>query len=151
MKRQIRKNVFETNSSSVHSLAISRDGLEPSRLLKDKDNKIVTDFGSFGKDLCLYGSQEEKLSYLMTCLAYMSNDFGNIEGIYNNYKFESIENAICEYAGADGIKILGYVDPEIDHQSIPDDSSDMIINIWDEDEIVNFIFNKHISLKTDCD
>lgn len=151
MKIQIRKNVFETNSSSVHSLAISRDGLEPSRLLKDKNNKIVTDFGSFGKDLCLYGSQEEKLSYLITCLAYMSNDFGSAEGVYNNYLFEDVEDAICEYAGVDGIKILGYVEPEIDHQSIPNDSGDMIINICDEDEIVNFVFNKHISLKTDCD
>lgn len=151
MKRQIRKNVFETNSSSVHSLAISRDGLEPSKLIKNKDNKIVTDFGEFGKDLCYYKSQEEKLSYLITCLAYMSNNFGNVEGVYNNYLFDILDAAICEYTGASGIEILGYADPDIDHQSVPYDSSDVVINLWDKDEIVNFVFNKYISLKTDCD
>ena len=78
MNRKIRNHVFETNSSSVHSLVISNDGREPS------------------------------------------------------------------------IKILGKVEPYIDHQSIP--SYDIeIINTYDKDAVINFVFNKNVSLKTDCD
>lgn len=40
VKRKIRKNVFETNSSSVHSLVISNDGREPSEFKLNKDGEI---------------------------------------------------------------------------------------------------------------
>lgn len=47
MKRQIRRNVFETNSSSVHSLVISNEGREPSEFKLNKDGEIEIDFGQF--------------------------------------------------------------------------------------------------------
>ena len=50
MKRKIRKGVFETNSSSVHSLVISNEGREPSEFKLNKDGEIEIDFGQFGKD-----------------------------------------------------------------------------------------------------
>ncbi len=148
MKRQVRNNLFETNSSSVHTLVISNDGREPSNFKLNKEGKIEVDFGEFGKDLCLYTSQYDKLSYLMTCLYYLSGY--DIDDIYENWEFENIENAICEYTGAKGIKILGKVEPYIDHQSIPDYDIE-IINAYDKDAVINFVFNKNVSLKTDCD
>lgn len=149
MKKTIRDKVFETNSSSVHSLCISNDGLEQSELKIHKDGKIHVGFGYFGKDYCIYDSQHEKLSYLMTCLCYI---FGyDIDNIYESYDFKMIEDAICSYTGAKGIKIIGDEnDAYIDHQSIPYDGIE-IINIYDDDEIINFVFNKYISLKTDSD
>lgn len=45
MKTKIRKGVFETNSSSVHSLVISNDGREPSKFKLNKDGEIEIDFG----------------------------------------------------------------------------------------------------------
>ena len=39
--KQCRNNVFETNSSSVHTISISKDGLDPRRLKKYKNNDIV--------------------------------------------------------------------------------------------------------------
>ena len=49
--KQIRKDVFETNSSSVHTLQISKDGLEPSELKLNKDGNIEVEFGEFGKTI----------------------------------------------------------------------------------------------------
>lgn len=146
--RQVRNKIFETNSSSVHSLQIDGSGIEPSKLKIDKDGYINVEFGSFGKEYRIYSSQYEKLQYLITCLYYLHN---SVEEIYDSYEFERICNAVCAYTGALGIKI---VDDEsrayIDHQSIPYESIE-IINTYDYDEIKNFIFNKYISLKTDCD
>lgn len=147
--KKIRKEVFETNSSSVHSLVISKDGLEKSNLKLNKEGKIEITFGSFGKAFNIYSSQYDKLSYLITLLYYISNGF-NYESIYDNYEFKLVEEAICEYTGAKGIKINPKNEPEIDHQSQPYYGIE-IVNVYNKDEIINFVFNKYISLKTDCD
>lgn len=149
MRRKIREDIFETNSSSVHSLVISNDGREPSKFKLNKDGEIEIDFGQFGKDLCLYTSQYDKLSYLITCLYYLS-EYDDISNIYDMWEFKRIQEAVCKYSGATGIKILGEQDPDIDHQSQPY-SEISIIDVYDEDAIINFVFNKYVSLKTDCD
>jgi hypothetical protein len=145
---QIRHEVFETNSSSVHAIQFSNDGREPSAFRLNKDGKIEIDFGKFGSEYNIYDSQYDKLSYLITCLYYLSGY--DIDAIYDNWEFKQIENAVCKYTGADGIKILGDVYPEIDHQSIPDYYI-QIINTEDDDAIINFVFNKNIVLKTMSD
>ena len=68
----------------------------------------------------------------------------------NKNKYKTVEKAICEYTGAKGIKIHPYIDGYIDHQSAPYNSIE-IINIWDKDAVIDFVFNKYVSLKTDCD
>ena len=93
--KKIRSGVFETNSSSVHSLVFSKEGLEPSVLPVDKNGKIITDFGEFGKEYCIYDTQAEKLSYLVTCLYYLSGGF-DAEGVYDNYDFQTLEKYVCE-------------------------------------------------------
>lgn len=145
MKRKIRKGVFETNSSSVHSLVVSNEGREPSEFKLNNDGKIEIDFGQFGKDKRIYTSQYDKLSYLITCLYYLSG-----YDIYDKWEFREIQDAICKYTGATGIKILGEQEPEIDHQSQPYGNIE-IVNVYDEDAVINFVFNKYVSLKTDCD
>lgn len=148
MNRKIRKGVFETNSSSVHSLVISNEGREQSEFKLNKDGEIEIDFGQFGKDERIYSSQYDKLSYLITCLYYLSGY--DISDIYDKWEFEQIQDAVCKYTGATGIKILGKQEPEIDHQSQP--YGDIkIINVYDEDAVINFVFNKYVSLKTYCD
>ncbi len=148
MNRKIRKGVFETNSSSVHSLVISNEGREPSEFKLNKDGEIEIDFGQFGKDKRIYTSQYDKLSYLITCLYYLSG--WEISDIYDRREFREIQEAICKYTGATGIKIIGEQEPEIDHQSQPYDGIE-IINVYDDDKVINFVFNKYVLLKTDCD
>ena len=94
MTKKIRSGVFETNSSSVHSLVFSKEGLEPSVLPVDKNDKIITDFGEFGREYCIYNTQAEKLSYLITCLYYLSSGFDSVEGVYDNYDFQTLEKYV---------------------------------------------------------
>lgn len=148
MRQTKRTGVFETNSSSVHSITVPKDGREPSKLEINKEGMIEVDFGQFGKERRLYTTQYEKLQYLITCLYYLSSfDYGDI---YDNYLFELIQDAVCDYTGAKGIRLLCETEPEIDHQSQP--YSDIeIINVYNSEEIIDFIFNKYTILKTDCD
>lgn len=150
MKKIIRKNTFETNSSSTHSLCIAKSGRTKSKFRLNKDGKIVVHLGEFGKNYCIYDSQHDKLSYLMTCLYYLNGY--EVENIYDDWTFKYIEEVICEYANAKGIKILvdKNIEPYIDHQSVPDSHIE-IINTYDKDSIIDFVFNEYVSLKTDWD
>lgn len=152
MKKQIRNRTFETNSSSVHSLSIDKSGRRPSVLRLNSNGEVVTRFGVFGKFLEYYSSQHEKLSYLITCCKYISRGW-DIESIYDTYEFKKIRDVLIEYIpGCTGLVIEGDPeDGEIDHQSQPEYGTINIINVYDDDEIIDFIFNDYVSLKTDCD
>ena len=151
MKRVIRKGIYETNSSSVHTIVISSDGMEPSKLPVDKDGYITVRYGEFGKDGTVYSSQEDKLSYLVTQCYYLGGWEYDVNRD-NNYHFKNIEDAIIDYTGAKGIRIVGG-EPDIDHQTVNQIDYDLhlIHNEYDEKEIQSFVFNKYISLLCDCD
>lgn len=145
----VRIGVFETNSSSVHTVTFSNVGLQDSQLPM-KDGYVIAHYGEFGRDRQTFNSQEDKLSYLVTCCYYL-NGFSDYD-IETSYNFRQIEDVLCNYIpGCQGIKIAeNSPEPEIDHQSIPEFDIE-IVNIWDEDALINFIFNENILLKTDCD
>ena len=148
--KQIRKGVFETNSSSVHSLQISREGLEPSNLEINKDGNIEVEFGAFDKDERIYNTQYEKLQYLLSFIAYNRGFYYNpsdLDDLYECYDFNNVCEAICDYTGAKGIVIVGDKDAYIDHQSM----DDCVIDYWYQDNVINFIFNKYVALRTECD
>ena len=75
---QIRKNVFETNSSSTHSLVISKKDRD-----YDYDGLIITDgilhisFGEYGWGPAILKYPHEKLSYLITDRNNISYDWQN--------------------------------------------------------------------------
>ena len=144
--RQIRRNVFESNSSSVHTLQISKDGFEPSELKLNKDGNIEVEFGEFEKDYRIYSTQYEKLQYLISFIAYNHNYYYDLDDLYESYDFREVRDAICEYTGANDIVVVGEAQPHIDHQS----QYDCVIRLY-ENDIINFVFNKFIALKTDCD
>ena len=148
MKRTIREEVFESNSSSVHSLYIK--GKLGKNKLKMKDGYVITDFGEFGTDEHIYMSQNDKLSYLITELYYINHwEYDSIEDMY---QFKYIEEAIMDYDDSViGIKILKKKEPNIDHQSQPEYGDSNFVNYWDKASIQNFIFNNNIGIKTDCD
>lgn len=138
----IRKGVFETNSSSTHTVCVSGDLRTDYRYYVD--NLLLTDpetneqyipgrFGEFGWERRHYKDFETKLSYLLTMAAVTnelyhdrklteeifleSQDFKDInEAVVNsvNYPIRMIADSFIstDY----GIKIDGY----IDHQSCED-------------------------------
>ena len=119
MKRKIRKSVFETNSSSMHSLSYSEyQELEKSKLEIDEDGYIHVEMGDYSdikKDLV---TQKEKLAFV---ISYMNEElyYGKNEYIYpTEEEFEKygpyvkLKEMICDYTGCKGIIIDDY-DPQI--------------------------------------
>ena len=148
MKKHSRSSVFESNSSSVHTLVISKEGREPSKFIPDKNGYIHVDYGQFGKNYGFYTEQYDKLSYLVTLCYYCANVYGDV---VDTQQFISIEEAVKEYTGCNGIIIDGIEEPAIDHQSIPWDGDIDFINVYDEDSVIDFVFNKYAALHTTCD
>ena len=144
--RQIRRNVFETNSSSTHSISFSANGREPSKFVLDKDGYLWCDYGDWDGEYGYFNDQYEKLSYLLT-LCYFASGMGTYCNDLRDFSdFKELEEAICEYTGAKGIKIRGAVEPTINHQTLPEYNWIDFINVWDHDAVINFVFNKDISL-----
>ena len=155
--KKIRQNVFETNSSSVHSLVISSEGLEPSNLKIDpKTDHIIVNTQYFGKEYNIYNTQEDKLSYLITYIItalqykYDNQEILEVE-LFKDYRFIYVENIIKNYCNCSGITVVINEEGGFDHQTSPY-QSDCIIDFYDDSETIeNFIFNKYISLKTSWD
>ena len=78
MKRQVRKSVFETNSSSVHSISIAKYSFKTD--IKT-DNHIVLEAvpGQFGWEHELYESSFDKLSYLWTAIYCLADNEARVE------------------------------------------------------------------------
>ena len=67
MKRQIRQGVFETNSSSTHSICIATE------TQYNIPTSIEFGFGEFGWEVDKLTSRREKANYLYTCIAYIES------------------------------------------------------------------------------
>ena len=162
IKRQIRYGVFETNSSSVHTIVYSNTGMEKSKFKLDEDGKIHVKLDIyFGADEHIYNTQEEKLIYLLS-FVYDDCYIKEKEGDWYSYEMRVIERAVMDYVeGCTGIVIDKYTitdsdweteyDNHFDHQTSPRNGNDCVVDLWDDKAIQSFIFNKNISLKTDYD
>lgn len=176
MKKQIRNSVFETNSSSTHSITFKkRGGLEPSNLIVYRnDNKVHTRFGEFGWEIKNYNLQQDKLSYLVTMLfetirRKINHPVDPYEYIKNTDGFKKIEDTIKEYCNCDGLEIDDeisldyytygndiryYISSEgyIDHQSCENYGSiDDFLNHYGVDNVRDFIFDSSVIVHTDND
>ena len=162
MKKQIRIGTFETNSSSVHSLQISQKHMHKSKLKIADDGYVhvqLTEY--YGKDEKDYKGQREKLTYIVT---WMYIYYGcNLEDLFKGSLWEEFNKTFTDYVGNDCKGILidktMFDDSEmagdyLDHQSIPYgkyDTENCIVNLYDAEQLINFIFNPYLWLHTDCD
>lgn len=134
--KNIRIGVFETNSSSSHSLTIESGVLQKSTL-PDQDGVIVGVLGKFGWEIEHYASQADKLSYLLTQIQY------------NDHLTALAKSAIKEYTG---LKMVVAGQGYIDHQS--HDTLNDLFSGSDEEikqNMINFVFNSGYSFDTDND
>lgn len=157
MKRQIRKSVFETNSSSVHTLVYPKGNcnIPISDIAKDGVVTVqCSDFSYCGYVEDLY----EKLQYLCSYIAldnpYKKN-FDSSEGEYITNKDDIyLDNILYAIKMKDpSIKELRAIHCEcamFDHQTSPDESS-CIVNLNKPDDINTFLFNDEIKIKLDRD
>lgn len=172
MKKQIRFNIFETNSSSVHTLQISNDLMTMNELTIEKDGYVHIMLDQYyGRDLKEYKTQKEKLKYVCTWMyIYYGN---NKQAMYDGYEWKKFEEKFCDYVNThmnpkqrnyycNGIKITR-IKPEydygnagdfLDHQSCPYgsyDTDNFILDFYNSNILVNFIFNPYMWLQTDSD
>ena len=139
MKQQIRRNLFETNSSSVHSIVITK---EP---LSDIPKSLCIVRKEFGWENRTYTDIEDRISYLYT----------GILGCFKNEEQESYINKLIEFLKKFEIEV------EIDHDN--DDSyyfgidhvyelSEFIKDIFnDEDYLFNYLFSPTSYIRTGND
>ncbi len=169
MKKQIRRNVFETNSSSIHSLTIRSGNTNSSDLHVDTDNRVEVDFGEFGWEECNYSDQYTKLQYILTmCACTEGQKCITPDEFFDTEGFKAISDTVANHCNCDGIKIRedslrtshwdysneDYLDFDgyIDHQSCEDYSS--VADFLEQNNISSvedFIFNDGIIIHTDND
>jgi len=163
----IRKNIFETNSSSSHSISLSEDANLSCRL-PESNGVIEIECREFGWEEVTYNDAETKLSYLITYI-FSSIDAGEkadklkkekadieewiklIPDIKRNY-LEKLSALIRDHTGSELVVVPVYYDfypfGYIDHQSIGEAYDILCAG---DDVIVNFIFNPGSRLNTDND
>lgn len=172
-KIQIRQKCFETNSSSVHSYQISNTLMENSNLIVNKGGYVHIDLDEYyGREVKEYRTQEEKLKYICTWMyIYYRCD---LKELRSGYLWIDFVDAFCEYVNEHsnpqehnykcrGIKInkikpkYDYYDGAggfLDHQSCPYGSYNtdgFILDIYDTNILINFIFNPYVWLRTESD
>ena len=131
----IRKNIFETNSSSTHAICIA----------KDNDYSIPSElnftFDEFGWENRFIYNTEELASYLYTALYEVYyNDIDKIEN-FKNYIYEALGKYGCECTFAEPAKSSwGYFDSGcIDHGS---ELFDLIESLKkSEKKLLRFLFS----------
>lgn len=76
MTTKIRKNVFETNSSSSHSLTLSQSDVLPMPFTKEqlREGVVMVGLGDYNWEWARYYTTEEKLQYLLTQLIVGTDD-----------------------------------------------------------------------------
>lgn len=106
--RQVREHIFETNSSSTHSVSI-RVNKHPvytctlHEYLDKNDHKLHMKFGEFGWGYDEYEDDYNKLQYLLTMIAevhkndFYHPDFTSLEEYYMLDDFLLLESIVCDH------------------------------------------------------
>ena len=144
MKIQIRQGVFETNSSSTHSMCI-----HPGNKYVPNMSKLEIETGEFGWEEETYYGMDDKLSYALTyALGGNSNKY--IE-MLNEVLTDNMPDTDITYDGMSYEELLDLdVSADfgfIDHQSL-DEASEMFLS---KSNLEDFIFGRDSYFETDND
>jgi hypothetical protein len=138
MSTVIRRGVFETNSSSTHSICISKDG--------DYRLPISIEFvtGEFGWEVSELRSIEEKASYLYTGML-TSQRFDQLERLKTALADASVAATFQEYViDEDGLLDDGYIDHDCD-------LTDFLDAVTGKDELFRYLFSDRSFILTGND
>lgn len=151
MKREIRFRVFETNSSSVHAISVSRgDGkYAAKKYLKDCYNKTIhIEGGRFGWEFDEYYDPGPKLSYIFTMAASDGmNEFverkdfmqKTLEGVGFVVDFQEMKEIVSKDGEYSWVEPVNDNDIYIDHSSEWTDFKEKIFS--DQDFFLDVVFN----------
>ncbi len=140
--KQIRQGVFETNSSSTHSICIAKDAeLTIPKLLH-------FEFGEFGWEYNTLKSMGEKASYLYTGL-FANERYVDIENIVAILTSKSIDVSCEEPIYKDEDKRWAENEGYVDHSDELTEFLDAICT--DEDKLMKYLFSDLSFIRTGND
>ena len=150
--KKIRINVFETNSSSTHSLVYS--GVSESRLNLDTNGNLVVNLDDYAdkflKENRIYSSQEDKLAYVVKFCVYGGGDYNYYRDADESYDLQKLSDILHKHMIFNELIIKNNKEMLFDHQTNPS-WNDTLINLWNDNEVLNFIFNDNIKLEVGID
>jgi hypothetical protein len=124
--KNIRNSVFETNSSSTHSICISPDfDCLTDTIIPNEDGTILILGKEFDWGIEYYNDCETKVSYLLTSFHER-----------NKKAYERVTEIVKEHTGAKNV-VFDLNDGYIDHQSY-EVADDLLV---DDEFIKVFLFN----------
>ena len=149
--KTIRQNVFETNSSSSHSVTIQTSPNKHQVTLND-EGVLFVERGEFGWDNTTFVSFDDKCSYAYTQAAnnhWCNRDKNPSEylDISDNEKLQMMERVIME--NVPNITKVLFLNNEgyVDHQS-----EDLVYDIFEsEDTLTTFLFDTASEFSTGND
>lgn len=145
MNKVTRHGVFETNSSSTHSICICREaGGVLDRLDVDSEGVCRIFPGEFGWEECKYRDATTKASY---CYTYAAS---------NQKRLKTLEAVIKRGTGAAQVRFMEVLDefyPQgyVDHQSGPEERGACEEAFASKQALYAFIFSPKSVLVTDND
>lgn len=134
MKRQIRRSVFETNSSSTHAICIAKGDY-------NKNDYIKFEIGEFGWEFDTYYDVHSKASYLITAIFSSNKDYADeklqqLKDILdsNNIKYDIPTPKVNSWEYGDYYNIDGY----IDHSGETREFVEAVLS--DSDRLMRYLF-----------
>jgi hypothetical protein len=145
MQKLIRHGVFETNSSSSHSISISHDVSKYQTLFPDEAGVYEFNGGEFGWGYDSYTDADTKANYVATMSMELGEGRGDECDDGSTPLRDLLESVITEHTGITKFEYsLKYA--YIDHQSV-----DLGMLKWTPQEMKDFIFNPRSELDIDND
>ena len=146
-----RNSVFETNSSSVHTLVVKKPKEYAFELETEGEYCVVAhchDYSEVGhNEPCILSTQQEKFDYMASWFAckhfYCWTYFYDYETLYNTLleAVQIVNPQICM------IKVLDEEKAMFDHETAPYNTNDCVVDEYDKNDICDFIFNDNKQLK----
>jgi|GEM_PF-1718876 len=133
--KNIRNNVFETNSSSSHSISISEAEGILDTIECDHNGVITIVGGGFGREWEAYNDPITKASY---CVSDCQNDPA---------KLDMLREVIKNHTGASEVIFIIDEDSYIDHESVGNSH----VGFKDDKALTNLIFNPESYIFTGSD
>lgn len=140
MKINIRKSIFETNSSSIHCIVIGNNGSNPEKFPEE----LVFEGGEFGWEHKVYNNTQSKANYLYTALMYIDNEEEAKDKISKTLSKWNVEAVFELYPKSE----YGYY-YYIDHGYELRDFVDTLLN--NEEYLMNYLFSNESSVETGND
>ena len=151
MKKQVRKNIFETNSSSTHSIVVGNNGED---IYAGLPKKLKFRGGEFGWEHRLYTDTQTKANYLFTSLIYTDTPMEYIErikDILTKWNIETEFEEVVDKKGCDGSIYYDIANRDcyVDHG---DENQDLVKELCeDEAKLMNYLFSDGSYVETSND